>query len=360
MEMGSWGRLARDRALVAPVSCPVVGDANSMRQEFFISGFSTILPAIHESDSLHMPKGSGTVWPTSALSLAASALLLPLGRAADLIPRNGLRLVFLWGLVLFSAASLAASLAPTFVPFVVARAFQGCGAAAFLPTGIALLGLHYRPGPRKNKVFAAYGATAPVGFWSGLAVGGWAGERALADAAREAKGISVTHTGYADWLAEGWRIYFYLGTAASIVSTVVAFLTVPTDAVSSDAVSGVGAEDGGQADDDAGSSSSGDNTVKKGKMDWLGTGTLVPALLLLVYGVTDGPNAPAGWRTWYIALALSAGVVLLVLGVYVEGWVAEQPLIPFDVFRVRHMTSLILGLFLIYGVFGIYLFYANF
>ena len=46
--------------------------------------------------------------------------------------------------------------------------------------------------------------------------------------------------------------------------------------------------------------------------------------------------------------------------VYVEGWVAEQPLLPGDMFHVKGMKPLAVALFFQYGCFGIFLFYASF
>lgn len=326
---------------------------------------------------------------------------------------------------MFSVSSFAASLSPGYVFLVVTRALQGAGSAGFLPAGIALMGRHYaRPGPRKNRVFAMYGATAPVGFWIGLVAGGWAGQRALveASAAGLQGGGAAGHAGYVaagmpmhqgHWLAEGWRLYFYIGTAASFLGTAVAFVTVPKDE-RHDEVGGCDIPVAGERTDAPAaaavtmppssvrrpsrwdavmavlcrcfcpwrrpskaklarvasppppprtsslSSSPNKPPPPKRRMDWLGTFTISPGMLLFVYGLTDGARAPDGWRTWYVVLALVGGAVLLAAGVYIEGWVAEDPLVPFDVFRVRNMTQLMVGLFLIYGVFGIYLFYSNF
>lgn len=56
------------------------------------------------------------------------------------------------------------------------RALQGLGAAAFLPTGVMLMGSLYRPGPRKNLVFAIYGTSAVFGFFGGIFVAGIVGQ----------------------------------------------------------------------------------------------------------------------------------------------------------------------------------------
>ena len=95
-------------------------------------------------------------------------------------------------------------------------------------------------------------------------------------------------------------------------------------------------------------------------MDWLGALLIVPGLLLMVFAVTDSSHAAHGWRTPYIYMTLIAGGLCLGGAFYVEGWVAKMPLLPFSIFKVRHMKPLIISLFFSYGVFGIYLFYASF
>ncbi|KAL4866242.1 major facilitator superfamily domain-containing protein [Aspergillus spectabilis] len=55
-----------------------------------------------------------------------------------------------------------------------------------------------------------------------------------------------------------------------------------------------------------------------------------------------------------------AGIALLCAAFYIEGWVASEPLLPFDLFKVKYMSPLLAALSFSYGVFGIYLFYASF
>lgn len=59
--------------------------------------------------------------------------------------------------------------------------------------------------------------------------------------------------------------------------------------------------------------------------------------------------------TSYIIATMVVGVVFLALAVYVEGWVAEAPSLPFDKFKVECMKPLILAFLLTYGSAGIYL-----
>src|SRR3954454_9980229 len=75
-------------------------------------------------------------WVLNAYAVTLAALLIPAGRLGD---RIGHRTVFLGGIALFTVASLACAAAPTLPVLVAARAVQAAGAAAQLPTSLALL-----------------------------------------------------------------------------------------------------------------------------------------------------------------------------------------------------------------------------
>jgi hypothetical protein len=96
------------------------------------------------------------------------------------------------------------------------------------------------------------------------------------------------------------------------------------------------------------------------KMDTLGAVLIVCGLILVVFSVTDSSHAPDGWKTPYIYTLLIVGCLLLAIAVYVEGWVAEMPLLPFDLFSVKHMPALIISLLFCYGSLGVFLLYATF
>lgn len=96
------------------------------------------------------------------------------------------------------------------------------------------------------------------------------------------------------------------------------------------------------------------------KMDYLGTAAIIPALILIVFAITDGSHAPNGWATPYVPVTFVLGWMFFATFIYIEGWVAEQPLLPFDMFDVKGMKPLGAALFLQYGTFGIFIFYASF
>lgn len=189
------------------------------------------------------------------------------------------------------------------------RALQGLGPAAFLVSGVSLIGSTYRPGPRKNLIFSLYGASAPLGFFFGVFVAGLAGEL----------------------LSFGW--YFWIGAMIIFSIFGTAYYTVPSDVE--------------------------EHRERGVMMDWIGSGLIVSGLILVVFALTDSSHAPQGWKTPYIIFTLIIGVMLLILAAWVEGWVASQPLLPFDLFRVPYLTPLMIALFFSYGVLGIWLLYAT-
>lgn len=87
-------------------------------------------------------------------------MLLPMGRLGDMY---GGYLVYNAGLLWFFLWALIAGFSKNYMMLIFCRALQGLGPAAYLPGGVMLMGKIYRPGPRKNLVFALYGSFAPLG-----------------------------------------------------------------------------------------------------------------------------------------------------------------------------------------------------
>jgi MFS family permease len=113
--------------------------------------------------------GSGLEWVVNAYALAFGGLLLLGGRAGDLLGR---RRMFVVGLLLFSAASLAGGLATTAAWLLAARAVQGAGAAIVAPTALALIATTFPQGPPRNRAMGVYAAMSVAGAAAGLIAGG--------------------------------------------------------------------------------------------------------------------------------------------------------------------------------------------
>lgn len=91
------------------------------------------LPSIANAFGAHVAE---LQWVVDAYAVCFAALLLSAGFLGD---RFGARFIYLAGLVLFAAASLACGLAPDPLMLIAARAVQGIGAAVMLPCSLALL-----------------------------------------------------------------------------------------------------------------------------------------------------------------------------------------------------------------------------
>ncbi|HEY1819219.1 MAG TPA: MFS transporter [Trebonia sp.] len=102
-------------------------------------------------------------WVLNAYAIVFAALLVPAGRAADLIGR---RAAFLAGMVVFGIASAACALAPDVWVLVAARVVQAAGGALLMPASLGLLLAVARPEKRTGTIRAwtsVGGAAAALG-----------------------------------------------------------------------------------------------------------------------------------------------------------------------------------------------------
>lgn len=112
---------------------------------------------------------AGMQWVVDAYTLAFASVMLTAGSAAD---RLGARRVFLFGLGLFTAGSAACAAAPGIGLLVAARAVQGLGASALLPSSLALLVHRFTDGPARARALGVWGAFGSLGVAIGPVVGG--------------------------------------------------------------------------------------------------------------------------------------------------------------------------------------------
>ncbi|MGA8786611.1 MAG: MFS transporter, partial [Polaromonas sp.] len=81
-----------------------------------------------------------SIWVINAYQIATLALLLPLATLGDIL---GYRRVYLAGMAVFTAASVACSLADSLTTLALARVLQGIGAAGVMSVNSALVRLTY-------------------------------------------------------------------------------------------------------------------------------------------------------------------------------------------------------------------------
>jgi EmrB/QacA subfamily drug resistance transporter len=111
---------------------------------------------------------AGLSWILNAYAIVFAALLVPAGRLAD---RVGRRRTFLAGLTLFLVASALCGLAPSVPALVAARIAQAAGAAALVPTSLALLLPEFEP-ERRAAAISIWAAVGGIAAAAGPPLGG--------------------------------------------------------------------------------------------------------------------------------------------------------------------------------------------
>jgi MFS family permease len=168
-------------------------------------------------------------WVSLAYLLALVALLVPMGRLAD---AHGRKLLYLYGFVVFTAASAACGLAPTLGALVGFRVVQAVGAAMMQANSVALVATS-APRDRMRTALGVQAAAQALGLALGPTVGGalvstfdWPGLALLALATTAAllgvsaaSGLAVPGWGaavlFAVALAAGWGFVVRQGRAAT-------------------------------------------------------------------------------------------------------------------------------------------------
>jgi MFS family permease len=108
-------------------------------------------------------------WIVGAYGLTLAGFLLLSGRAGDVY---GQKKLFVFGIVLFSIASLSGGLAPSFLALIVSRGVQGVGAAITTVTAFSLLISTFPEGRERNRALSILVAVLSAGFAAGSIAGG--------------------------------------------------------------------------------------------------------------------------------------------------------------------------------------------
>src|SRR5436190_6258660 len=236
-------------------------------------------------------------WIVSAYALLFGGLLLLGGRVADLLGR---RRLFIGGLVVFTAASLASGLAWSEGVLIGARALQGFGAALITPAALSILTTTFTEGKERNTALGAWGAVGAFGAVAGVLLGG----------------ILTS--------ALSWHWIFYVNVPVGIAGLVLApiFLNESRD-------------------------------TQAKSFDVPGAVLVTGGLVTLVYGITQANHY--GW-TSATTIGLFAGSVAL-LAAFV-GWELRtaEPLMRFGILRLRTVSGAnVAGLVLGTAMFGMFL-----
>jgi EmrB/QacA subfamily drug resistance transporter len=226
-------------------------------------------------------------WVIDAYALSLAALLLTAGSLADLFGR---RRVFVIGLLIFTAGSVACGAAQDIFFLQVSRAFQGIGGAAMFATALALLASAFH-GKDRGTAFGVFGATTGVAVAIGPVLGG-----ALTS------GLS-------------WRWIFFVNIPICLAALAVSMLRV------------VESKD-----------------PQAGRPDWLGFVTFSLSLAGLVYGLIEAGKD--GWGEGRVVASLVASAALLVAFVVTQ-LVQDKPMFDLGLLRKPTFTG---GLVAAFGV----------
>jgi EmrB/QacA subfamily drug resistance transporter len=225
---------------------------------------------------------SSLAWVVNAYLISFGGLLLLAGRLGDLISRRG---VFLAGLALFTAASMACGLADSQAMLIAARFVQGIGGAM---TSAVILGMIVTmfPEPREQaKAIGVYAFVASAGGSIGLLLGG-----------------TLTQ-------AIDWHWIFFVNVPIGIVTGLLARRLLESDR-------GTGFGHGA---------------------DIIGAVLITAALMLAVYTIVE-PAANHGW-TDTRTLGLGGASLALLAAFILREARARNPLVPLRIFRSRNVSG---------------------
>lgn len=238
-------------------------------------------------------------WVVNSYTLVFGGCLLLGGRLADLLGR---RRLFTTGLILFSVASLAGGLATSDLQLIVARAFQGLGAAFVSPAALSIVTTTFAEGAERNKALGVWGAVAGAGGAAGVLLGG-------------------VLTEYL-----GWEWVLWVNVPIGLAAAALAPRLLPESR----------------------------DEHEHRSFDLPGAFAVTAGLAVLVYAVVDAERA--GWGS---SQTVGLGVLALVLlaGFLLIESRARQPLVPLSTFRLRTLRGAnVVGLLVGMSLFSMFYF----
>ena len=241
------------------------------------------LPSIRESLGF---TETSLAWVVNAYLLTFGGFLLLGGRLGDLY---GHRRLFLLGITLFTAASLACGLATSQAVLVGARAVQGLGGAVVSAVALSLIVTLFTDPGERAKAMGVFGFVAAGGGTIGVLLGG-----VLTDVL-------------------SWHWIFLVNVPIGIAVSVLSLRLLPAGRLP---------ESGA-------------------RLDVAGAVTVTAALMVAVYAIVNA-NAN-GWTSAETLglLALAGGILVVFLAIELR---VPSPLVPLGLFRLRNLaTSNVVG-----------------
>jgi EmrB/QacA subfamily drug resistance transporter len=218
---------------------------------------------------------------------------------ADLLGR---RRLFMLGLGVFSVASLVGGLSSNDVMLIVARAFQGLGAALVSPAALSIVTTTFAEGAERNRALGVWGAVAGAGGAAGVLLGG-------------------VLTEYLGW---EWVLWVNVPIGALAIFLAPRLLPESRD------------------------------EVAHRTFDLPGAFTVTAGLALLVYTIVDAESA--GWTSGQ-TLGLGAVALVLIGTFLVIESRTRAPLMPLGIFRLRTLRGAnVVGLLIGMSLFSMFFF----
>jgi EmrB/QacA subfamily drug resistance transporter len=237
-------------------------------------------------------------WVVNAYTLTFGGFLLLGGRLADLLGR---RRMFIVGLILFGAASLAGGLAQSEAQLIAARTIQGLGAAIISPAALSIVTTTFAEGAERNRALGVWGAVAGAGGAAGVLLGGVLTEFL------------------------GWEWVLLVNVPIALIAAALA----PRLLMES-------------------------RHPTATTFDIPGAVSVTAGLALLVYGLVN--TVDVGWGSAETLAILAGALALLVVFVAIESR-TSSPLMPFSIFRLRTLTGAnIVGLLVGMSLFSMFFF----
>ncbi|WP_413328094.1 MFS transporter [Polaromonas sp. CT11-55] len=219
-------------------------------------------------------------WVVDIYLLLLGGFMLLAARASDIYGR---RRLLLWGLALFTGASLLGGLAASASMLLAARAVQGLGASVLATSPLALIAAAHPKGPGQERAIGLWAACAAMGSAFGVFIGGLLTSLA------------------------GWRW--------------VMFVNVPVGLFLAAIVAGcLRARRAGEL---------------PAKLDVAGASSVTLALASFLYAISQSVHA--GWTSGPVLGALAFALLMFMAFIAAERRSA-QPLVDFGIFRLRNVT----------------------
>lgn len=225
---------------------------------------------------------AGLQWVVNAYTLTFAGFLMLGARSADLLGR---RRLFLVGTALFAASSLVCALADSRTMLIAARAIQGFGGAIVAPATLSIITSSLPEGAERNRGLGLWAAVGGLGASSGALLGG-----------------VLTQV-------FGWPAIFGINVPVGAVILVTALRFIPADL----------------------------RTVGPRHYDATGAVLMTAGLVSLTYGIVRTDTL--GWGSTGVLIPLAVAVALIAGFLYVEARVAQAPLVPLSIFRLRQLRA---------------------